>query len=93
MKVVLGSLDDAALMETEGAKADVIFQSASNSSACVCCMADRYQAAYDHIDGVNALLKGARTRFEQSGKQPIFIQTVSLFQMCSHNVSLTTFEI
>ncbi|KZV72598.1 NAD(P)-binding protein [Peniophora sp. CONT] len=59
VKTVLGSLDDAALLEAEAAKADAIVQGAS----------------HDHINGVNALLKGAKARFEQTGKQPIFIQT------------------
>ncbi|VDC02361.1 unnamed protein product [Peniophora sp. CBMAI 1063] len=59
IETVIGSLDDAALMEAESAKADAIFQS----------------AAYDHLNGVNALLRGAKARFERTGKQPIFIQT------------------
>ncbi|KZV72604.1 NAD(P)-binding protein [Peniophora sp. CONT] len=59
VKVILGSLDDAALMKAEAAKADAIVQGAS----------------HEHIGGVSALLKGARARFEQTGKQPIFIQT------------------
>ncbi|KZV72603.1 NAD(P)-binding protein, partial [Peniophora sp. CONT] len=59
VKTVLGSLDDTDLLEAEGTKADVVVQG----------------AAYDHLDGVEALLKGAKTHFEQTGKQPIFIQT------------------
>ncbi|KZV72621.1 NAD(P)-binding protein, partial [Peniophora sp. CONT] len=59
VKAVVGSLDDLALMEAEGAKADAVVQG----------------AAYDHIDGVTALLKGAKARFEQTGNQPIFIHT------------------
>ncbi|VDB84746.1 unnamed protein product [Peniophora sp. CBMAI 1063] len=59
LKVVLGSLDDTELMEAEGAKADVILQN----------------AAYDHINGVNALLRGAKAYYERTGKQSIFIQT------------------
>ncbi|KZV72608.1 NAD(P)-binding protein, partial [Peniophora sp. CONT] len=58
-KTVLGSLDDAALLEAEAAKADAIIQGAS----------------HEHINGVNALLKGAKARFEQTEKQLIFIQT------------------
>ncbi|VDB84743.1 unnamed protein product [Peniophora sp. CBMAI 1063] len=59
IKTVIGSLDDSALVEAESAKADAVFQN----------------AAYDHINGVNALLRGAKARFERSGKQSIFIQT------------------
>ncbi|KZV64406.1 NAD(P)-binding protein [Peniophora sp. CONT] len=67
IKTVLGSLDDTALMEAEGAKADVVIQG----------------AACDHLDGVNALLKGAKAYFELTGKQPIFIHTsaISVFAM------------
>ncbi|KZV72611.1 NAD(P)-binding protein [Peniophora sp. CONT] len=59
LKTVIGSLDDAALMETEAVKADAIMQSAS----------------FEHVDGVSALLRGAKNRFIQTGKRPIFIQT------------------
>ncbi|VDB85029.1 unnamed protein product, partial [Peniophora sp. CBMAI 1063] len=52
LKVVLGCPDDTDLIEVEGAKADVILQN----------------AAYDHIDGVNAPLKGAKARYERTGK-------------------------
>ncbi|VDB84727.1 unnamed protein product [Peniophora sp. CBMAI 1063] len=59
VKVIVGSLDDLALLEAEGAKADVVIQS----------------AAYDAIEAVKALLKGAKTRFDKTGKQPVFIHT------------------
>ncbi|KZV72612.1 NAD(P)-binding protein [Peniophora sp. CONT] len=59
LKTVIGSLDDASLMEAEGAKADAIMQSAS----------------FEHVNGVSALLRGAKNRFIQTGKRPIFIQT------------------
>ncbi|KZV72602.1 NAD(P)-binding protein [Peniophora sp. CONT] len=59
IKTVLGSLDDAALLEAEGVKADAIVHGAS----------------FNHIGSVSALLKGAKVRFEQTGKQSIFIQT------------------
>ncbi|KZV66826.1 NAD(P)-binding protein, partial [Peniophora sp. CONT] len=71
VKVVLGSLDDAALMEAEAAKADAVVQGVSKPVIC----GSGPQAAFDHIAGVNALLKGAKARFEKTGKQPIFIHT------------------
>ncbi|VDB84745.1 unnamed protein product [Peniophora sp. CBMAI 1063] len=59
VKTVLGSLDDTTFMKSEGAKADVILQN----------------AAYDHLDAVNALLRGAKARFQRTLKQLIFIHT------------------
>ncbi|VDC02363.1 unnamed protein product [Peniophora sp. CBMAI 1063] len=59
VQTVLGSLDDTTLMESEGAKTDAILQN----------------AAYDHLDGVNALLRGAKARFQRTSKQLIFVHT------------------
>ena len=76
---VLGSLDDVSLLEREAAKADAIIQCVSCFVPRSSCVTNQMKASHDHVDGVIALLKGAKARFEQTCKQPIFIQTASTF--------------
>ncbi|KZV64682.1 NAD(P)-binding protein [Peniophora sp. CONT] len=59
VRTVVGTMEDEKLLEQEAAKADVIFNI----------------AALWIIPGIKALLNGSKTKFEQTGKKPIFIHT------------------
>ncbi|TRM56142.1 hypothetical protein BD626DRAFT_576071 [Schizophyllum amplum] len=65
---VMGTLDDAELIEKEASKADVIISAASA----------------DHEPSCQAILRGAKTSFRRTAMQPIFIHTSGIMSLADN---------
>ena len=80
-KTVIGSLDDVVDLEKLVAQSDIIFQIVSSSTPVMGRRPTRriwdLQANSDHLEGTNAILRGLKTRYQQTGVAPILIHTVS----------------
>jgi nucleoside-diphosphate-sugar epimerase len=62
VKTVIGTLDDSDKIEEQAALADVVIHTADSA---------------DHMGSVQAILRGTKRKFQQSGQVPIYIHTVS----------------
>ncbi|KAI4522720.1 NAD(P)-binding protein [Schizophyllum commune Loenen D] len=71
---VLGELDDVDIIEKEASEADVVIATAD----------------CDHEPSAHAILRGAKKRFEATGKRPVFINTSGTGVLSDNARGLTT---
>jgi ribosomal protein S3 len=60
---VIGDLNESQKIENAAAQVDIVIHTAESA---------------DHIGSARAILKGLKKRYEQTGKAPIYIHTVSI---------------
>jgi uncharacterized protein YbjT (DUF2867 family) len=70
IRSIIGTLDENQKIEDAAAVADIVIHTADSS---------------DHIDSVQAILRGLRRKHKQSGKVPIYIHTVSEYAYIDRN--------